>query len=188
MNQIYQNVIEYTGKDEDFSHSFFFKVKEILQAGDHETLLKEKIPLKLLRLTPHAQEGFILTDFPSNVTEAELLEQYRGGMNCFVHLSLPDEVLVDIEESKLVCKESGRYYYPKDIIKEEHGIHIESFVPKDGFCFDSGSNKFEEASDPASFEQQLSAYKESKDELLSFYNHFVFSITQYCRVFQLTLS
>ena len=41
-----------------------------------------------------------MTDFPNTTSDAELLEQYRGGMNAFVHLSLPDEILVDIEEQK----------------------------------------------------------------------------------------
>jgi adenylate kinase family enzyme len=41
---------------------------------DTEALMKEKIYLKLLRLTPHAQNGFVLTDFPNNVAEAEMLE------------------------------------------------------------------------------------------------------------------
>jgi hypothetical protein len=32
-------------------------------------------------------------------------------MNAFVHLSLPDEILVDIEENKLTCNDCGRVYY-----------------------------------------------------------------------------
>jgi hypothetical protein len=49
-------------------------VKDIYENGDADTFLKERIHLKLLRLTPHAQEGFILTDFPNSVAEAEVLE------------------------------------------------------------------------------------------------------------------
>jgi hypothetical protein len=41
-----------------------------------------------------------LTDFPNNVPEAESLETFRGGLNAFVHVSLPDDILVDIEENK----------------------------------------------------------------------------------------
>ena len=77
--------------------------------------MREKVYLKLLRLCPHAQNGFVLTDFPSNVPEAELLEEYRGGMNAFVHVSLPDEVLIDIEENKHVCNDCGRTYYSETI-------------------------------------------------------------------------
>ncbi len=41
---------------------------------DLDQLYKERIHLKLLRLAGHAQEGFVLTDFPSNGAEAEILE------------------------------------------------------------------------------------------------------------------
>ena len=41
--------------------------------------------LKLLRVTNTGRDGFILKDFPRIVQEAELLEEYRGGMNSFVH-------------------------------------------------------------------------------------------------------
>jgi hypothetical protein len=43
------------------------KVKEIIEKDDEEQLIKERIPLKLLRLCSHAQEGFILSDFPQSV-------------------------------------------------------------------------------------------------------------------------
>ena len=29
-----------------------------------------------------------------------MLEAYRGGLNSFVHLKLPEEILVDIEATK----------------------------------------------------------------------------------------
>ena len=81
-----------------------------------------------------------------------MLEQFRGGMNAAVHLSLPDEILVDIEEHKQECGDCGRKYYPKLIHNEEHRVHIEPFVPKDGHCFDCGSSKIQDASDPRKFE------------------------------------
>jgi hypothetical protein len=67
-------VVDLTGKNEEFSHSFFFKVRDMVNAGDADALLRERIHLKLLRLTPQAQDGFILTDFPNTVAEAEMLE------------------------------------------------------------------------------------------------------------------
>ena len=44
----------------------------MVNAGDHDALLKEKIGVKLLRVTDTGRDGFILTDFPNNVTEAEI--------------------------------------------------------------------------------------------------------------------
>lgn len=173
VNQLLANVVEFTGKSEEFSHSFFFKVKQMVEQGDSEALLKERIPLKLLRLCPHAQEGFILTDFPNSVPEAELLEQYKGGMNAFVHLTLPDEVLVDVEENKVCCGDCGKVYYENIIDDREQGIHIENFIPKSGHCGDCGSENFTKGSNPQKFEEDLKLYKSQKEELLSFYDHYV---------------
>lgn len=111
METVYNNVVDQAGKTEEFSHSFFLRVRDIIKAGDTETLLKEKVPLKLLRLSANAQGGFVLTDFPNSAAEAEMLETFRGGLNAFVHVSLPDDVLVDIEESKLECQDCSRVYY-----------------------------------------------------------------------------
>ena len=54
MGGLYGGIVERAGKDEMFSHSFFLKVKEMIENGDGEGLLREKIPLKLLRLSPDA--------------------------------------------------------------------------------------------------------------------------------------
>ena len=43
------------------------KVKEMLDAGDNEQQVKDKIALKLLRLSNEGRDGFILTDFPRNI-------------------------------------------------------------------------------------------------------------------------
>ncbi len=48
--------------------------------------------IKLLRITNASRDGFILTDFPRIVQEAEMLEEYRGGTNAFVHLNMPEEI------------------------------------------------------------------------------------------------
>ena len=66
--------------------------------------------LKLLRLTPHAQRGFVLTDFPRDLAEAETLETYKNGISAFVHISMPDEILVDLEENKYVCGDCNKEY------------------------------------------------------------------------------
>lgn len=115
----------------------------------------------------------MLTDFPNNVAEAELLEEYKGGMNAFVHISLPDDILIDIEENKHVCSDCGRAYYTETIVDQEQGIRIDPFVPKDGHCHDCGSTNIQDGSDPVSFERELSAYKEAKEDLLGFYDHYV---------------
>jgi len=114
-----------------------------------------------------------MTDFPHNTAEAESLETYKGGVNAFVHVSLPDDILVDIEENKHQCNDCGRQYFSETIHDDEYGIHIEPFMPtKDGHCVDCGSSNIVNGSDPISFERELEDYKRSKDELLSFYSHY----------------
>ena len=168
--QLMENCANKQGDNPDFQHPFFDKVGEMVRAGDKEALIAEKIPIKLLRLTPAAQEGMIMVDFPYEIDEAELLEEYRGGLNAFVHLSLPDEVLVDIEETKVYCPDSDKYYYKNDVVSEEHGVRINAFMPEDGFCYASGSTNFVPGSDPVRFERELEIYSQKKDALLSFYN------------------
>ena len=172
MRQLLNEVAEQTGKNEEFNHRFFHRVRDMVQADDQDAILREKIPIKLLRLTAATQNGFVLTDFPNTVNQAELLEEYKGGMNAFVHLTLPDETLVDIEESKIKCNDCGRKYYKNDIIDEAHGIRIEKFMPENNTCDDCGSQNFSVGSDPVIFERQLEAYKAQKGDLLAFYNHF----------------
>ena len=138
---------------------------------DFDALIAEKIPIKLLRLTPAAQEGIVFIDFPKHAVEAELLEEYRGGLNAFVHVSLPDEILVDIEETKVVCQDCTKVYYKDDVISEEHGVRIDKHLPEDGHCFDCGSTNLAPGSDPKQFERDLAIYSKQKEEVLAFYNH-----------------
>ena len=112
-----------------------------------------------------------MTDFPRMVQEAEMLEEFRGGMNAFVHLSVPDDIQVQIEESKMSCNDCGRVYYPEVMMNEEQGIYIDKFMPKDGHCFDCGSLDIRRQGSAADFEATLKRYKETKEELLAFYEH-----------------
>lgn len=174
MNTILQNVVDQAGTNEEFSHSFFLRVRDMINAEDYEGLTRERVHIKLLRLCPQTQNGFILTDFPNNVGEAESLETYKGGLNSFVHVSLPDDILVDIEENKLECGDCGRQYFSETIHDNEQGIHIEPFMPSkiDGRCVDCGSANIVNGSDPIAFEKELERYKSSKEQLLGFYDHY----------------
>jgi hypothetical protein len=50
MEQILQNVVDQAGKSDEFSHSFFLRVRDMIKAEDQEGLVKERVHLKLLRL------------------------------------------------------------------------------------------------------------------------------------------
>ena len=112
-----------------------------------------------------------MTEFPRNLVEAEMMEEYRGGINSFVHLSVPDDVMVAIEECKHECFHCARNYYSEKVSSEEQNIHIDSFMPKDGICYDCGSNDIRRVGNAAEFETTLATYKKAKDDLLGFYDH-----------------
>lgn len=91
MQQVFENVQKYAGT-QDMTHPFFLKAKEMLDEGDIDQQLKDQLAIKMLRISDHSTDGFVLTDFPRIVQEAEMLEEYRGGMNAFVHLNMPEEI------------------------------------------------------------------------------------------------
>lgn len=174
MEQMLRTVTEHAGLTEEFSHRFYLRVRDIVEAGDEETLIKEKIPLKLLRLSAETQRGFILMDFPEDLAQAEMLEEYRGGLNAFVHLSLPSDVTYRVEASKIACTNCGKVYYSDDVVNQEHEVYIERFMPHDG-CDECGNKEFKEALDTdeamAGFTGATMDYSSKRDELLAFYNH-----------------
>ena len=67
MMQVMENISMYAGKSEEFNHPFFMKVKEYVDNGDIDAQIRDKIALKLLRLTNTGRDGFIMTDFPRNI-------------------------------------------------------------------------------------------------------------------------
>jgi len=81
-----------------------------------------------------------------------MLEEFKGGMNAFVHWSLPDDILVDIEENRHACQDCGKEYFGSHIKDHERNIHIDKFVPEDGECVDCGSTNIKPAGDPHKFE------------------------------------
>ena len=54
MNNLVLDVSEQYGKNPDYDHPFYKQVHEMVQENDSESIIKERIPLKLLRLTPAA--------------------------------------------------------------------------------------------------------------------------------------
>ena len=116
---------------------------------------------KLLRIHSPASNGFVLTDFPNTIADAEELETLYGGLNAFVHLSLPERFLAQLEEAKLVCQNCETVYYGKEIEDREFGIRQAETLPEDGHCFTCGSHEIVSATDiygPERFEAEIRAY------------------------------
>merc|ERR1712086_187656 len=148
MHQLMNRVAAEADTNEEFSHPFFKKVRDMVNAGDVDMLHKEKIPLKLLRLTDAAQDGFVLLNYPGNRAEAELME-----------------------ENKLKCVDCDKVCCRCDIVSAELGIRINKHEERCDFNSDGKCN-FVDGSQPTSFEAELESYKRQKDELLAFYNHY----------------
>ena len=53
MAQLLENVANEAGSGE-FDHPFYIKVADMVKAGDAEAIYRDKVPLKLLRLTEAA--------------------------------------------------------------------------------------------------------------------------------------
>lgn len=159
------------GTDEEFSHPFYQRVKAMLDEGDRDGIRDEKIVQKLIRITDVAQDGFILTDFPHTLQDAESLEELKGGMNSFVHLNVPERFLAQLEENKFQCADCGTTYYGTQVEDREFGITQDESLPDDGNCLNCGSHQIVSATDPEKFESDLNAYNKIKDELLGFYDH-----------------
>jgi len=70
IENLLKNISERAGSDPEYKHSFFQKVKDMYDAKDTDMIIKERIPLKLLRLEPTAMHGFVLTDYPKTSNEA----------------------------------------------------------------------------------------------------------------------
>eukprot|EP00352_Strombidinopsis_acuminata_P007515 CAMPEP_0176378028 /NCGR_PEP_ID=MMETSP0126-20121128/29322_1 /TAXON_ID=141414 ORGANISM="Strombidinopsis acuminatum, Strain SPMC142" /NCGR_SAMPLE_ID=MMETSP0126 /ASSEMBLY_ACC=CAM_ASM_000229 /LENGTH=181 /DNA_ID=CAMNT_0017740143 /DNA_START=118 /DNA_END=663 /DNA_ORIENTATION=- len=161
VNQLYQNVVERTGKHPAYQHKFFHKVKDMIEAGDEDALVREKVPLKLLRLTETAQEGFLLMDFPQTINHATMLEEYKGGMNAFVHVDVDDKTLLDINANRVVCAHCNRNYLKNDIVDAQNNVYLSAFMPEDGKCYDCGSTDLRVQDSQSSVENQMNAaYKQ----------------------------
>lgn len=105
-----------------------------------------------------------------------MLEEYRGGLNAFVHLSLPYEVQAQVEAAKITCDGCGKAYYKEDIVNHESEVYIEKFVPSEHGCDECGSKKFDtknwdDEDTNAEFVNRQVNYEAIKSDLLSFYNH-----------------
>ena len=74
--------------------------------------------MKLLLLHPYTQQGFILTDFPNNTVEAELLEEMHGGMNGLIHCWLEKEWLARRYMSRYVDPRSSEEFFMESEIEK----------------------------------------------------------------------
>jgi len=169
LESVYKKILH--SKEESVKNNeFFIKIRDAVKNKDSNYLYEEKIPLKLLRLLDYAQEGFVLTDFPSTVQEAEMLEELRGGINIFAHVWMDYEDLLKIEEGKLKCGNCGELYHSEPV-ESKSGFIIPGHMPKDHVhCDCCGSDRLEEHQDFDRLSKDFEAYNNTKEDVLGFYD------------------
>ena len=86
------------------------------------------------------------------------MEEYKGGLNAFIHLTLPDPVLQRIETSRFQCQDCGRQYYGADVANADDRIYIKSYLPEDGHCDDCGSINIAAVDDNDQFMRDMEEY------------------------------
>lgn len=91
------------------------KAKEIMEQGG---LVSDDIVVAIIKdavKQPQCQKGFILDGFPRTVGQAEaldkMLESTGQSIDAVVSFDIPDEVLLDRVEGRLVHPASGRSYH-----------------------------------------------------------------------------
>jgi len=83
-------------------------------------LVSDDIMVAIIRdaiKTPDCKKGFILDGFPRTVPQAEkldeMLQQQNAKLDAVVQMDIPDDVLVERVEGRLVHLASGRSYHTK---------------------------------------------------------------------------
>lgn len=139
IKQLYKTILTF---EEQFSQETFYrKVISILKNENKvEAAIQlegEMIPEKLLNLTKHTDLGYVLYDYPNNVSQAKNLEhQSNGGINIALNLMLKKGIAEERESIRHECDNCGREYFKGDLTFPLEGSHIEGVFPEDGVCID----------------------------------------------------
>lgn len=138
IKQIYKTILLF---EESYSQELFYrKVISILKNENKVEaavqLEAESIPEKLLNLTKNTDLGYVLYDYPNNVTQAKNLEnQSNGGVNLVVNLQMNKEVAEERERIRFECGGCGREYFNKNVTFQ-NGVNFDGSFPEDGVCVD----------------------------------------------------
>lgn len=140
------------------------EAKAVMQSG---ALVSDDIIIRMLRSRlsrADCKRGFILDGFPRTVPQAEALDALLGEMG----ISLDAVILLDVDESALVERISGRFTCGHC----GTGYH-KTFKPPahSGVCDKCGSHEFVHRADdnPETVKQRLLAYKAQTAPILPYY-------------------
>lgn len=135
------------------------QVKGLMDQGK---FVPDEIVTEIIRdrvSSPDCANGFILDGFPRNLAQAEALLNMGIRMNKALLINVPDEVLVERVQGRVVCSKCGASY------------HVTNNPPlQEGVC-DKCDGRLEARSDdrPETVRARLKTYHELTDPVVDFY-------------------
>ena len=135
------------------------QVKDLMDQGK---FVPDEIVTEIIRdrvSSPDCANGFILDGFPRNLAQAEALVDMGIKVNKALLIDVPDEVLVDRVQGRVMCDKCGASYH---IVNKPSA--------KEGVCDRCGGElAIRKDDEPATVLDRLKAYHEQTEPLVEFY-------------------
>ena len=135
------------------------QVKGLMDQGK---FVPDEIVTEIIRdrvSSPDCANGFILDGFPRNLAQAEALLNMGIRMNKALLINVPDEVLVERVQGRVVCSKCGASYHVTNNPPQEEGG-----CDKCGGCLEARSDDR-----PETVRARLKTYHELTDPVVDFY-------------------
>ena len=135
------------------------QVKGLMDQGK---FVPDEIVTEIIRdrvSSPDCANGFILDGFPRNLAQAEALLNMGIRMNKALLINVPDEVLVERVQGRVVCSKCSASYHVTNNPPQEEGV-----CDKCGGCLEARSDDR-----PETVRARLKTYHELTDPVVDFY-------------------
>ena len=135
------------------------QVKGLMDQGK---FVPDEIVTEIIRdrvSSPDCANGFILDGFPRNLAQAEALLNMGIRMNKALLINVPDEVLLERVQGRVVCSKCGASYHVTNNPPQEEGV-----CDKCGGCLEARSDDR-----PETVRARLKTYHELTDPVVDFY-------------------
>ena len=137
------------------------QVKDLMDQGK---FVPDEIVTEIIRdrvSSPDCANGFILDGFPRNLAQAEALVDMGIKVNKALLIDVPDEVLVDRVQGRVMCDKCGSSY------------HLKNNPPAgEGVCAQCGGHLEARSDDrPETVRARLKVYHELTDPVVDFYRN-----------------